>query len=91
MPDCIGALHCFAGGAAAARMLGKAVAEAGARSGADVRELRAAVAAVDLLIWPFVLEHDALCSHVIGVSDYFCIGTCVVSTFWLYAHVHMLC
>ncbi len=72
VPACIGALHWFAGGAAAARKLGKAVAEAGARAGADVRELRAAVAAADLLIWPYVLQHGASCSHVGVVSDCVC-------------------
>ncbi|KAK9842504.1 hypothetical protein WJX81_003232 [Elliptochloris bilobata] len=59
VPTCFGALPWFASGTQAARDLGKAAAEGQTANerAAGVRELRAALAAADLLMWPFVLEH----------------------------------
>jgi len=52
VPACFAALPWFAGGAASARRLAREATEGG-----GVGELRAAVAAADILMWPFVLEH----------------------------------
>lgn len=57
VPACFAALPWFAGGPSSARALARAAAEG---AGAEVRDLRTAVAAADLLMWPFVLEHGAL-------------------------------
>ena len=56
VPACFGALPWFAGGPSSARALARAAAEG---RGADLRDLRTAVAAAELLMWPFVLEHGA--------------------------------
>ena len=52
VPAWFAALPWFAGGAASARRLAREATECG-----GVGELRAAVAAADILMWPFVLEH----------------------------------
>jgi len=52
VPAWFAALPWFAGGAASARRLAREATEGG-----GVGEMRAAVAAADILMWPFVLEH----------------------------------